>query len=289
MPTTTISIPPPKTIKIAIQLMVLAFIDIFLILLTSYASFKLLNLTPNTYYTYSNSKLLIDALLYLIIVGASIYYITQRKWWARIVYVVYTLGHVALNYYAHTLSGNTGVVDVLVFCYYLLLTIIITLLFTSESNAWFRGETPKPLDQSQPLKRPRAVILAIALQIANFALFLAAAVLAYYYYRSVNQPLWHLSTNSTLEILIDTPIHLLIMLVILISLYRQKNWARATYVIYVIYRVLFHFYTHNLMSYTPLIENLVTGFLVLNFSSLTLLYIPSCNAWFKQSTSRLKQ
>ncbi|MDF1759357.1 MAG: hypothetical protein P1U40_02355 [Coxiellaceae bacterium] len=286
MPKTNIAITPPKTIKVATQLLWLNMIAAFLSITSCYVAYKIAGIEPETYYPFSGLNLLLDSIIYFTVVGLCIYNIIRAKNWARWLYVIYVCAHMGLNLYTHTLFGATMIVDIFVVTYLSLRTISITLLFTPDSNRWFRGEEQLPplsnTEQNQQ-KRPTIVSLALQLQWINMAIFIAGAILACFFYRNINQPLWTLSTNSTIEVLIDTPIHLCIMTIILIALYCQKGWARTAFLFYFIYRLLFHFYTISDLRYPDTIEAAVFAFFILNFISLTLLYCPSSNRWLHQA------
>ncbi|MDF1795712.1 MAG: hypothetical protein P1U63_04150 [Coxiellaceae bacterium] len=289
MPKTKVKTPPPRTIKLAIQLMCLTVIDQLLIVLFAYTVYKVLGTSPETYYTYSTPKMMTDVGLYLVVICTAIFLVSQRNQWGRIFFSIYILGHALINYSKHTLLASSLAADIFLLCYFLLVTISITLLFSPDSNAWFKGKKTQPVDNIPVRKKPKTVVLAVQLQLLNIVFFLAAAVLAYFYYRQINQPIWLFSTNSTIELLIDTPIHLILMTTLLIAISRQKKWGRTIFLIYAIYRILFHFYTHNLMGYTTTIETLVNVFLLLNAISLTLLYCPSSNSWFKFVNKKTKK
>ncbi|MDF1655650.1 MAG: hypothetical protein P1U34_11115 [Coxiellaceae bacterium] len=272
----------PKTIRVTIQLLALNLVAAFFSTISCYLSYKIINVKPETYYPFSGLNLFIDAVVYFIILSTCIYQIRQGKNWARFLYVIYVATHTALNLYTHTLLGSTLIVDIFVITYLTLRVICITLLFTPESNRWFRGEEQLEPSHYEPSKKPTIVILAIQLQIINMIVFTGTYILAYFYYLSIGQSLWLASMNSAIELFIDYPLFLLVTTIILLGLSRRKSWARIVFLMYVILRLIFHFYTYNLLGYTPLIETLVAIYFILAFVSLTLLFSPISNRWFSK-------
>ncbi len=265
----------PKTVGVAVQLLILATILFILFMVAHLTSIVMLEQSA---ITHVRKILLCDTVIYIIVIIVSLAGILQGRRWARLLYVGYIGIRFAVLYSLHGFSSTNGLINLLVISYWLIITIGITLLFSPESNSYFNGKQQPPL--SKNTQRPRIITLAVGLQLVNLVVFVAGEVAAVFYYRSISQPLWYFSINSTLSSITDTTIQLLIMAVLLTAIYRQKAWARTVLTIYAIYRLLFHFYTIHYMTYPTSVELLVYLFHILNFSSLTMLYFPSSNFWF---------
>ncbi|MDF1796855.1 MAG: hypothetical protein P1U63_09990 [Coxiellaceae bacterium] len=275
---------PPKTVGTAVQILTFSTIIFILFVITRVTS-SLLTEQATSYHSISTNLLALgDAITYLIIAIVCLVGIHRGKNWARYLYLAYICARFAVLYLSHSFSLTTvtPVITLIVISYWLLIVIGITLLFCPESQCYFKGVPPPTFQDT--LKRPQTVNTALRIQLYNLAVFIAGAIAAILYYRAIGQPLWHLSLNSTIEVLIDTPIHLIIMGGLLFAMYRQKAWARIVFTIYVIYRLLFHFYTIHYLAYTVRLEVLVYVFHALNFISLTLLFCPSSNRWFSSET-----
>ncbi len=276
--------PIPKTVGVAVQLLALAAI-VFVLFMVAHFTIMAVSSPPAIF----KSALwhLCDTITYITIVTVSLVGIFRGRRWARLLYVAYVGIRFTVLYSAHDFSSTNALIDLIVIGYWIIVVIGVTLLFSPESNCYFNDTEQPPL--SDNMKRPLAVGLAMELQLVNLLVFVAGAVAAFFFYRSIGQPLWYLSVNSTISLLIDTPCHLIIMAVLITAIYRQNAWARIVFTIYVIYRLLFHFYTIHYMTYPKTIELLVYAFHFLNFASLTLLYCPSGNFWFKHVKKSLRR
>ncbi len=130
----------PQTVRVAAQLIVLETIAVIISVTLALTAYYINGTVPKTYYPFTPFNMTIDAGAYFILMGACIYYILQGQHWARIVYTIYSILHALANLYASTLWGATLATDIFVFIYLFLRVISITLLFTPQSNRWFRGK-----------------------------------------------------------------------------------------------------------------------------------------------------
>ena len=277
---------PPKTIGAAIQMLLLSAILFLLCMVMSYAIFRLTSEASMISNISIIATMTGDVLIYLALMTACLIGIYRGQNWARYLYLIYVCIRFTTHYFTHSISARSSLLDLLVATYWIMVVIAVTLLFSPESNLYFKGKHQR----SQPLhlKRPPTVTIALQVQLFNLAIFVAGAAAAIMYYHAAGLPTWHLSMNSTIEVLIDTPCHLIIMAILLSAMYKHKAWARIVFTFYVIYRLLFHYYTTYYMQYTSGFELLVYAFHLLNFVSLTLLYCPSSNFWFRHTKQNKK-
>ncbi|MDF1655648.1 MAG: hypothetical protein P1U34_11105 [Coxiellaceae bacterium] len=264
---------PPKTVGVATQLISLSILLALVIDMVSYASQKL-NASPTAHLIDATGYILVsDTVSFFIIMVLCAYFIYQGKNWARLLLVFYFCFRLFMHFITNTTEPLSLLLGVLILAYLAILIIAITLLFTPEGNAWFRGE---------PLKTKHSVVnIAIIILIVDIAVFIAINAIAFTYFRYEKINAIAIPFNSAIALMIDTPIHLVIMIPILIALCYKKNWARIALVIYVIARIIFHFYSYPLVTYTESFELMVLLFFVLNLIAATLLFCPESNRWFK--------
>ncbi|MDF1759356.1 MAG: hypothetical protein P1U40_02350 [Coxiellaceae bacterium] len=268
---------PPKSVGVATQLIGFSILLALVINLTSYVGHKVVAAPAIQLIDITGFATLSDTVSYFIIMVLCAYFIYQRQNWARLLLVFYLCFRLSLHYLTHSTEALDVLLEVMILVYWALLIIAITLLFSPGVNAWFKGT---PACAPQTTKRPKAVNTALLILILGIVVFIIINAIAYMYFRYEKANAIPIPFNSTISLIIDTPIHLIIMIPILIALSYRKNWARIILIIYVFARILFHFYSGPLVAYTPSFEFLVLLFFALNIIALTLLFCPESNRWF---------
>lgn len=270
---------PPKTVGVAVQLIGLALVTALVIYLTYYLGFKLVARPTTHLEDTTGFDMVLDAVQYYIIMILCICFIYQGQNWARLLGVFYPSFRVIM----HLLSNTTTTLDImqtmLILTYIGILIIAFTLLFTPESNAWFRGTTAATPPSTA---RPKSMSVGIYTLSASLLLFILINALAFAFYRHphVDAGQLRLPIDSSLALLIDTPINLIIMVPALLAVYYRKNWGRIVIIVYICVRILYHFYTVPLLPYAYSFELLIYLFLILNIIGATLLFCPESNRWF---------
>ena len=264
---------PPKTAIIAVQLILLAIVLALIVDLIGYIGDKVVAspLADSSGYT-----LLSDVVSYFIIMVLCVYFINQRMHWARLLIVCYAAFRLFLFCLSHTIVNFDAFLQVITLVYVAVLLIAFTLLFTPEINAWFSGKSIEALSE-----KSKPTTIAIVILIVSIVLFVTINAIAYTHFRFEKASAIPIPFNSPIALLIDTPIHLLVMIPVLIGLWYRKNWARIVLVVYVIARICFHFYSAPLVAYTAPFEMLVFLFFALNIVATTLLLCPESNQLFK--------
>lgn len=133
---------PPRSVRIACQLLILSLFVICLTAILQYTALKLAYVRPLTFYKYNIGFSLLNLTTYIIITACCVYFMHKGKNWARIVMILYILIHTFLNYITHTLEGATIVDNIFVFTWFFLQVIIIVILFMPNSNVWFSCKKP---------------------------------------------------------------------------------------------------------------------------------------------------
>ncbi len=275
----------PKTIKIAVQLIALTYVTLLILVISDFTTYKLVGITPNTFYPYSIGYAVLDYCIYTIITGLCIYYMRRRSNLARFLYCIYIITSIGSRYFSHTIADTNLFTNLMILLYIGFQLIIITMLFSPDSNSWFSGQQQKP-QPALPTNQacPTTVKLGIALQLCGFISFVIFHIVAYTYIEQVKPLLTHTNVNSALLIIFRTCITTIVTLVLLLATIKRISWARVALLVFAILQIGIQFYLHISLHLPYSCELTTYGYYIFTLSGLTLLFLPTSNSWFSDKT-----
>lgn len=255
-------------------------------MLADYTTYKIIDAAPTTFYHYSVSYAAIDYLSYIIITGLCAYYMIRGARIARIAYLIYVVGRISINYFTHTIAGANLITNLIIFLYICIQLVTLTLLFSPDSNKWFKHIQPTPTTSSiNPQTQPRVISVGISMQILAFLAFITFHVTAYLYlqHQIRANAISPQNANSILMIIIHTLIAATITITLIIAVIKRTYWARAAWVVFTLVQITIQFYLHLKLKLPYLCTLSTYAYFIFTISGLTLFFLPNSNTWFENS------
>ncbi|MDF1655651.1 MAG: hypothetical protein P1U34_11120 [Coxiellaceae bacterium] len=274
----------PRTLRISIQLLVFVCIDWLLLVVLDLFSINVGDVTPTLFYQYTPPLLIADFLLYVIFITIMIYFMTQKKNWARILIISYTLIRFTIDIYMGTIFKSTMLIDLFIVIYTVLQIAITILLFSPDTNEWFRSAALRQPNAHLFYGKnntPNTVISAINIFILLTILFVIINLLEYINYHA-SPLLPHIANiHNTWFLVKDILYHITLYCLFIYAISRRINWARILFLVLWLADIsLYLTYMHYYTSFNNTLNILITIYQPIAFIGFTLLFTPSSNAWF---------
>lgn len=275
----------PSSTSIAVWLIAVALIVMLMVYVLNFINYSLIDVAAVRLQQSTAVTMLIDAVSFFIITVLCTYYIHQGEFWARLLLLCY----VAFRLLMHFVDGTTAVFDVLLVVllhsYVGLLLVAFTLLFTPESNAWFkRSMQPDTVATLGDCVRPSVVNAAMALVVIGCGWLVVLNAVTYAFFQPVSDSAMMLKLNGLTLLGVDALIYSLVAVVSLIAVACRRSWGRVVFVAYLCLRLLYQIFRESVIASPLSFDMLVFLFFAFNVVAATLLLCPESNRWFGSKT-----
>ncbi len=279
----------PKTIRIAIQLLFILLITALLISLFQITTATLSGIRPKVIYPYSPLSNILDFISYAAFTCVMMHFLLKRKNWARALLITYIVARLIVDLFFGSTPHSSTMVFYLMLIYYILQTIVATLLLSPESNLWFREGCPQQNATqalNTPLPTPQSVYAGLFFLLLMVIDFVAIHIAGYLTFQATafNAPTQYFLHNATFLIW-NNSVHLMVYLFFIYAIYRQHNWARVTFLLLMVLDTLLVILFGQYVFYNNTINTMGILFHVFAIIGFTLLFCPGSNQWFSRKSS----